>query len=103
MTTWFISRHPGALQWMRKEGHHFDRHVPHLDIEQVQAGDTVIGTLPITLIAQVCTRNAQYWHLSFPMPPTARGSELSAAELNALGAKLERFEAHMIPSGKTKP
>ncbi|MBS7350896.1 MAG: hypothetical protein KIG95_12230, partial [Comamonas sp.] len=31
MTTWFISRHPGTLQWMQQCGPQFDRHVPHLD------------------------------------------------------------------------
>lgn len=103
MTTWFISRHPGALQWMREQGHTFDRHVPHLDIDQVQAGDTVIGTLPVSLIAQVCARGAQYWHLSFAVPSSARGSELSAAELRALGAKLERFDASLIPNENTSP
>ena len=41
MTTWFVSRHPGALQWMQQCGPAFDCHVPHLDTAQVQRGDTV--------------------------------------------------------------
>lgn len=96
MTTWFIGRHPGALQWIREQGIAFDRHTPHLDIAQIQPGDTVIGTLPVTLIAQVCARGSAYWHLSFDMPAQARGSELSAADLRALGARLERFDAQLI-------
>ena len=85
MTTWFIGRHPGALQWIREQGIAFDRHASHLNITQIQPGDTIIGTLPVTLIAQICARSGAYWHLSFAMPEKSRGSELSAADLRALG------------------
>ena len=44
MTTWFVSRHPGALEWIRQEEVAFDIHVPHLDIIHITAGDVVIGT-----------------------------------------------------------
>lgn len=91
MTTWFVSRHPGALHWMRQHGPVFDRHVPHLDPAQVQPGDTVIGTLPVNLAAQVCACGAAYWHLALEMPAQARGRELSADELQALGATLQRY------------
>ena len=30
MTTWFVSRHPGALDWMQCYGVMFDCHVAHL-------------------------------------------------------------------------
>ncbi|WP_448254788.1 CRISPR-associated protein Csx16 [Ottowia oryzae] len=92
MTTWFVSRHPGALQWMKQHGPAFDRHVPHLDPAQVQPGDCVIGTLPVDLAAQVCTRGAAYWHLTLALPADARGRELSAQELQALGAALKPFD-----------
>ena len=92
MTTWFVSRHAGALEWMRSHGPAFDRHVAHLDLNEVQAHDRVIGTLPIHLAAQVCQRKAQYWHLTLHMPEAARGRELSAQQLHSLGATLERFE-----------
>ena len=74
MTTWFVSRHPGALHWMRQHGPVFDRHVPHLDPAQVQPGDTVIGTLPVNLAAQVCARGAAYWHLALEMPDRRAGA-----------------------------
>lgn len=91
MTTWFVSRHPGALQWMQQHGPAFDRHVPHLDPALVQPGDSVIGTLPVNLAAQVCARGAAYWHLALEMPAEARGCELSAQALQALGATLQQF------------
>lgn len=100
MTTWFVSRHPGALQWMQQHGPAFDCHVPHLDPVQVERGDTVIGTLPVNLAAQVCTRGAAYWHLTLQMPAQQRGQELSALELQALGATLQQF--HVQPN-KVKP
>ena len=100
MTTWFVSRHPGALQWMQQHGPAFDCHVPHLDPAQVQRGDTVIGTLPVHLAAQVCARGAAYLHLVLEMPAQQRGQELSATELQALGATLQPFHVHPL---KTKP
>ncbi len=100
MTTYFVSRHPGALQWMQQRGPTFDQHVPHLDIAQVRPGDSVIGTLPVNLAAQVCARGAAYWHLALEMPANQRGQELSALELQALGAILQQF--HVQPH-KLKP
>lgn len=92
MTTFFISRHPGALQWMQVHGPAFDRHIAHLDSNDIHAGDTVIGSLPVNLAAEVCARGAQYWHLSLRVPAQARGQELSMDELHNLGATLERFD-----------
>ena len=100
MTTWFVSRHPGALQWMRQHGPAYDQHVPHLDPAQVQPGDAVIGTLPVNLAAQVCARGAAYWHLALGVPAQSRGRELSADELLALGTTLQRFN---VQSHKFKP
>lgn len=100
MTTLFVSRHPGALQWMHQCGPAFDCHVPHLDTAQVQRGDTVIGTLPVHLAAQVCARGAAYLHLVLVAPQQARGRELSAQELLALGATLQPFHVHAL---KTRP
>ena len=100
MTTWFVSRHPGALHWMRQHGPAYDQHVPHLDPAQVQPGDAVIGTLPVNLAAQVWARGAAYWHLALGVPAQSRGRELSADELLALGATLQRFN---VQSHKFKP
>lgn len=100
MTTWFVSRHPGALQWMRQHGPTFHRHVVHLNPADVQPGDTIIGTLPVHLAAQVCERGASYLHLTLELPAHARGRELSANELSVLGAALQQF--HIQPL-KTKP
>jgi putative CRISPR-associated protein (TIGR02620 family) len=31
MTTFFISRHPGALEWMQVQGIQYDEHLEYLD------------------------------------------------------------------------
>lgn len=92
MTTWFVSRHPGALDWMQRQGIGFDQHVAHIEAERIAAGDKVIGSLPVNLAAEVCARGAEYWHLSLQLASNDRGRELSADELQCYGASLERFE-----------
>jgi CRISPR-associated protein Csx16 len=96
MTTYFISRHPGAIEWARRQNLHVDTFMPHLDPALVQGGDTVIGSLPVNLAAQVCARDAAYWHLSLELPAGLRGQELSADELERLGAHLQPFEIKPI-------
>lgn len=92
MTTWFVSRHPGAIAWAGKQGLCVDQYATHLDPSLVQPGDTVIGTLPIHLAAQVCNKEAQFLNLSFDMQAFSRGRELSAEELHACNARLECFQ-----------
>ena len=59
MTTYFVSRHPGAIEWARRRGITIDRHVAHLDAQVITKDDTVIGTLPVNLAAEVCARDAR--------------------------------------------
>lgn len=99
MTTYFITRHAGALDWAARHGIHVDRSLVHLAIESVEPGDTVIGTLPVHLAARVCARGARYLHLTLETPPEARGRELSADELDAFGARLEPYRVERITGG----
>jgi CRISPR-associated protein Csx16 len=91
MSIYFVSRHPGALEWMRQQRILFDRHETHLDIGAIQAGDTVIGSLPVNLAAEVCARGAIYRNLSLRLAAADRGRNLSAAELEAYEAILETY------------
>lgn len=99
MTVWFVSRHPGALEWMQGHGPAFDRHVEHLAPDDVQPGDRVVGTLPMQLAAQVCARGAEYWHLVLHLPQPVRGQELSAQQLSHLGATLQCFHVQPVGAG----
>lgn len=96
MTIWFVSRHPGAIEWAARHGVHFDRQVAHLESEDVKSGDTVIGSLPVHLAAQVCERAAHLCNLSIDLPAGARGRELSADDLEAYNARLETYSVERI-------
>lgn len=92
MTTWFISRHPGAVAWANLQGLQVDRHIAHLELEQIKAGDTVIGSLPVNLIAEVCAQGVRYLNLSLDLPAHLRGQELSLAQMTECKARLEAYD-----------
>lgn len=95
MTTWFVTRHPGAIIWARNHGVKVADGgiVGSLDVKKVQAGDLVVGTLPINLAAEVIGKGARYLHLSMNTSPEMRGRELTADEMEQCGARLEEFWA----------
>ncbi len=97
MTTWFVSRHPGAFEWARRHGITYDRHATHLDPATVDAGDRVIGSLPVNLAAEVCARGVEYWNLSLRLDPADRGRELSADDLVRCQARIEQCRVRMLP------
>lgn len=79
------------MAWAQQHDLFVDRWIAHLDITKVRAGDTVIGSLPLHLAAQVCSRGARFLHLTLDIPAQWRGRELSADELKIAGARLEEF------------
>jgi CRISPR-associated protein Csx16 len=91
MTTHFITRHEGAKAWAEAEGFPVDRIVEHLDPDDIHPGDRVLGTLPVNLAAEVCSRGGRYFHLSLDLPPEWRGRELTAEAMRRFGARLEEF------------
>lgn len=94
MTTLFITRHPGAVEWAERHGLCVDVRLAHLDPASIQPGDVVIGTLPVNLAAAVCARGGRFLNLSLDLPPEARGRELSADDLERYGARLEAYSVH---------
>ena len=93
MTTYFISRHAGAVEWAEAEGFHVDQLLAQFDVTIVKQGDNVLGTLPINLVAEVNARGGNYFHLTLEMPADARGKELTAADMRQFGARLEAYSA----------
>lgn len=91
MTTYFVSRHTGAVQWARRKNIIFDELLSHLDTRKIKAGDRVIGNLPVNLAAQICAAGAQYLHLSLEVIPELRGVELSPELMEQFGVKLQTF------------
>jgi CRISPR-associated protein Csx16 len=96
MTHWFISRHPGACEWMAGLSIAIDHVVAHLDPADIVCGDVVYGSLPVNLAVQVCERGARYFHLSLVIPFELRGKELSAGQLATMGARFEEFDMRRV-------
>jgi len=95
--TYFVTRHPGAIEWAARRGLEVDRQLDHLDVETIQPGDEVIGILPVNLAAEVCARGGRFFNLSLTVPPEARGRELSADELEQYGARIEEYRVEHVP------
>jgi len=97
MTTYFVTRHAGAVEWAARQGIAIDRTVEHLDPAEVRPGDVVLGTLPVHLAAEVCGRGARYLHLVLELPPESRGLELTAEEMARCGARLVEYRVERVP------
>lgn len=91
MSVWLVSRHPGAVAWLEQQGLPNARVVSHLDPETVQQGDCVVGTLPVHLAAEVCTRGGRYLHLALDLRAEQRGRELTREDMEACGARLVEY------------
>ena len=97
MTTYFITRHHGAIEWAQVNGVHFDVHLEHLlDLGILSAGDVIIGTLPINIVCQINELGVHYVHLSLEIPPQLRGVELSAQQLDECKVTLQPFVVRML-------
>lgn len=87
-----VSRHAGAVQWLQTVISEPYVLLTHLhDVDFVCAGDIIVGTLPVNLIAKVNALGARYFHLNIPMPADLRGQELTADQLTQLGASLIEY------------
>lgn len=95
MTTYFVSRHPGAIEWACRKALAIDRFVPHFDPAPLHKGDVVIGTLPVHQAARVCALGARYVHLALDLPAEMRGRELSADQIESFGARLDAFDVNL--------
>ncbi len=93
MTTSFITRHPGTIEWAKAENILTENVslCAAFDPETVRPGDLVIGTLPAQLAASICERGGRYQHLTLDLPETLRGQELSVEQMRACNARLEEF------------
>lgn len=88
----FVTRHRGAVRWAAENGVRARKvEMENFDPAVVQAGDIVMGTLPVHIAAEVNRRGAHYWHLSMNVPLEWRGQELDAEQMKAFGACLREF------------
>lgn len=96
MAVWFVSRHQGAIDWMKTQPIEVDHWVSHLDVECIQTQDVVIGTLPLHMVAQICEKGAQFYCLSIHIQETQRGQELTATQLDQYACTLQPFFAKKL-------
>lgn len=96
MTVWFVSRHPGAIDWARQQGLQIDRWVTHLDTGAPEPGDTIIGSLPAGTAAELCARGIRYLHLQLDLPEEWRGRELTKEQLVKACARLIELDVQVV-------
>lgn len=94
MRTIIVSRHPGAIQWLEREGFHDVEALAHLklgDIAGLKLGDVVVGVLPVGLAARVCEMGANFFALEMDIPVYLRGEELSVKQMDACNARVQQY------------
>jgi CRISPR-associated protein Csx16 len=65
-------------------------HLP--DPPDLLPGDHLYGVLPIHLAARLCAQGVKVWAIEVVLPEALRGQELSAGQLQDLGARLVRYQ-----------
>lgn len=100
MTAIFVTRHKGAADWALVRGLTavLKPHLEKGDIDRLGAGDVVLGTLPVNVVADVNAKGARYLHLVLEIPEAERGKELSADDMERLGARLEEYQVERVGS-----
>lgn len=88
---YLVTRHSGAKEWVENKGIAIDQLLEHVDPFQLKAGDTVVGTLPVNLIEKLTHLGVRYYHIKLNLDESHRGKELTAEEMNRLGAEIEEF------------
>ncbi|MCD9527529.1 CRISPR-associated protein Csx16 [Photobacterium carnosum] len=97
MATYFISRHPAALEWVKQQNVIIDHCLRHLlDMSLFTLGDVVLGTFPIQLVAALNKKGIKYGHFSLTVPPQWRGMELDLAQILQCQPEISYFHVEKI-------
>lgn len=98
---YLLTRHEGTLEWLKQQlnSQRPFVHIKHLDdASALRAGDHVCGNLPLDRVAKLNALGIRYSHLVIQVPFHLRGTELSAADLDAHGAHLQEFRVLTLSS-----
>lgn len=102
---WLLTRHAGALAWLRETlmaPHAYNAsHLSSLD--GLCPGDTVAGSLPLRLAADLCARGVVVLVIDMSLSASQREGELSAAQMRAAGARLTRYRVSAEPWSPCMP
>ncbi len=91
-----ITRHPGAAEWVGQQLGRTVNAVPHLELDEIESGGNYYGVFPLHLAAAICAKGSACWAIAVNMPPALRGQELSAEQLDELGAELVRYDVQTL-------
>lgn len=95
-TDCIVTRHPGAAEWVQRRLGRAVRVIDHLLPQEIEPGIRYHGVFPLNLAADICRAGAQCWAISVQLPSELRGHELSAEQLETLGARLVRYQVSEI-------
>lgn len=101
--TLFVNRNAGAQKWAQQNGFADAEIVESFTPDMVEAGDTVVGTLPLHLAAAVHAKGANFIALTMkPVPAELRGTPLSAEQMDELDAAIQPMTVEVVGTGPTK-
>lgn len=101
--TLFVNRNAGAQDWAQKNGFAAAKIVESFVPDMVEAGDTIVGTLPLPLAAAVHAKGASFIALTMkPVPAELRGTPLSAEQMDELGAAVQPMTVEVVDIVPTK-
>lgn len=98
-TDLIVTRHPGAADWVRRVLGRPVRCVAHLEVHELRPGMRYHGVFPLDLAAAICAAGSECWAISLRVPAALRGQELTAAQLDQLGARLVRYTVRADDAG----
>jgi len=99
MSTIFITRHPGAVEWLKANYPKIAKSatmVSHFDASTTEAGDVIVGILPVNMICDVINHGARFIALQIDLPAELRGKELTVEDMDNCNAKLQEYHVEAI-------
>jgi len=93
----FVNRNDGAKDWAQDHGFEDADVVENFSTDMIEEGDTVIGTLPLHLAADICKKGGNYSALVMdPVPQELRGTSLSSEQMDELNATTQSMRVEVL-------
>lgn len=93
-----VTRHPAAQEWLVKQFPGAEVIVSaHYNPGMEASHDAVVGILPVNLVAGLNKSGVRFFMLVLDVPAELRGKELTMAQMEELGARLEEYRCILIP------
>jgi len=87
MAVVIVSRHSGAVEWLRRKGI-VGEVIPHVSDPAQIAGKIVVGALPLHLAVEA----NEVWSIDMPhLSADLRGQDLTPEQMDAAGACINKY------------